>query len=64
MIDQMSSELHGVRIKLNTTQPTIVYNDIKKRIMLEFLTEDGQFQILLILFLVFQFDINYIFNQL
>ena len=44
MIDQMSSDLHGVGIKLKTTQPRIAYNAINMRIMLEVLTEDSQFQ--------------------
>ena len=34
MLDQMSSDLHGVGIKLKTTQPRIVYNAIKMRILI------------------------------
>ena len=30
---QMSSELHGMCLKLKTTQPNIVYNNAKMRIM-------------------------------
>ena len=33
MIDQMSSDLHVVRNMLKTTQPIIVYNSTKMRIM-------------------------------
>ena len=33
---QISSDLHGVGIKLKTTQPRIVTNDIKINIILEF----------------------------
>ena len=43
----MSSDLHGAGIKLKTTKPRIFYNYIKMRIMIEFSTEDGQFQVLL-----------------
>ena len=38
MIDQTSSGLHGVGIKLNTTQPITVWNVIKMLIMPEFST--------------------------
>ena len=48
----MSSELHEVEIKYKTTQPRIVYNAIKMRIMLEFSIEDGQFRVLSTLYLV------------
>ena len=34
MMDKMLSDLHGVRIKLKTTLPTIVYNAINMRIMI------------------------------
>ena len=53
MMSQMSSDLHVVGIKLNNTQPRVVYNSTKMRTMLEFSTEDGQFQVLCILYLVF-----------
>ena len=36
MMDQMSADLHGVVIKLKTTQNTIVYNATKMHIMLKF----------------------------
>ena len=39
----MSSDLYVLGIKLNTVQPRIVHNVIKKRIMTEFLTEGGPF---------------------
>ena len=60
----MSSDLHGVGIKLNTTKPRIVYKYINMWIMLEFSTEDGQFQVLFILSLALLSDVKYIFNQL
>ena len=64
MMDQMSSVLHVVGIKLNTTQPIIVWNFIKMRIMPELPTEDGQFRILYLLCLVLLSAVNYRFNQL
>ena len=44
MMAQISPDLHGVGLKLKTTQPIIVYNFIKALIMLELLSEDGMFQ--------------------
>ena len=38
MMAQMPSDLHGVGIKLKTTQLIIVYNAVKMHIMLEFST--------------------------
>ena len=38
MMDQMSSGLHGVEIKLNTAQPKIVWNFIKMQITPELST--------------------------
>ena len=38
MMDQISSDLHGVGIKLNTTPPRIVKTSIKMHIMLELST--------------------------
>ena len=60
----MSSDLHIRVLKLKTTQPIIVYNSINMFIMLEFLTEDGLFQILFILFLDLMFVLKYRFNQI
>ena len=64
MMDQMSSGSHGVEIKLNTTQPKIVQNVIKMRIMLELSTEDGQFRVLFTLYLMLLYAGKYRFNQL
>ena len=64
MMAQIPSDLHGVGIKLNITQPRIVYNVIKIRIMLEFWIEDGQFQVLFILSLALISIVKYRFNQL
>ena len=64
MIDQISSDLHVVGIKLNTSQPRVVYNDINMRIMIELSTKDGQFQLFFILYLVFLSDGKYILNQI
>ena len=61
---QISSDLHGVGINLKTTQPRIVYNTIKMGIVLEFSTEDGQFQVLFTLCLLLLSTVNYRFNQL
>ena len=55
MMDQMTSELNGVVIKFNTTQPRIVYNAIKIRIIPELLTEDGHFLALFMIFLALQY---------
>ena len=44
MIDQISSGLHGVEIKLTTTQPKIAYNVTKMQTMPEFSRKDGQFR--------------------
>ena len=43
MMAKMSSDLHGAEIKLKTTRPIIVENDINMRITLELSTADGQF---------------------
>ena len=64
MMAQISSDLHGVGIKLKTTQPIIFYNAIKMQIMLEFSTEDGQYQVFFILFLFFLSSRNYISKKL
>ena len=64
MMDQMSSGLHGVDIKLKTTQHRILYNIIKMQIIPEFSTEYGQFQVLYILYLVLLSDGKYRFNQI
>ena len=64
MMDQISSDLHRVGIKFNTTQTRIVWNVIKIQIMPELSTEDGQFWLLYILCLVLLFSIKYLFNQL
>ena len=64
IMDKMSSDLHGVVIKFNNTKPSIVYNNIKMRIMLDLSTEDGQFQVLFILCLEFLSVGNYRFNKL
>ena len=63
-MDQMSADLHGVVIKLKTTQPKIVYNAIKMQIMLKFLTEDGQLQVFFIILLVFLSTGKPGFNQM
>ena len=49
MMDQMSSDLHGVGIKLKTTQSIILYSDINMGIMIELSIEDFQFQVFFIL---------------
>ena len=54
MIGQMSSDLHGVGIKLKTTKPRIFQNDIRMWITQEVFTEDGLFQVLFIIFLTLQ----------
>ena len=64
IMDQILSYLHGVVIKWKTTQPIIVYNAIKMRIMLELLTEYGQFQVLFVLSLALLSAGKYGFNQL
>ena len=64
MVDQIPSDLHGFGIKLNTTQPLIIYNTIKMQIMLEFSTEEGWIQVLFILFLALLSSERYIFNQM
>ena len=64
MMAQMPPDLHGVGIKLNSTQPIIVYNATNMRIMIEFSTEDGQFQVLFILLLVLLSSGKYRFNQI
>ena len=52
MMDKISSGLHGVEIKLNTTQSITVWNVFRMQIIPELSSEDGQFQLLYILFLV------------
>ena len=64
MMSQIPSDLHGVVTKLNTQQPRIFYNSIKIWIVLELSTEDVQFQVFLILVLVFLFDIKCRLNQI
>ena len=64
MMDQISSYLHGLGIKLNTTQPIIVYNSIKMRIMIKLSLEESQFQVLFILSLVLLSSGKYRFNQI
>ena len=64
MIDQMSSGLHGVEIKLKTTQHKISQNDIKMHTMPELSTEDGQFRVLSTLYLFQLSDGKYRFSQL
>ena len=61
---QMSSYLHVLVIKLNTTLPIIVKNAIKMRIMLELSIDDGHFQVFLILCLLLLSSGKYRFNQL
>ena len=60
----MSSDLHAVGINFKTTQPKIVYNDIKTRIIIELLTEGGHFQSLFILVLVFLPNGKQVFNYM
>ena len=60
----MSSYLHELGITLKTTQPRTVWNVIKMRINLEISTENGQFQLFVIICLVLLYDVNYRFNQL
>ena len=60
----MLSDLHGVGIKLKTTQLRVVWNTIKIRIVIEFSTEYGQFWVLFILSLVLLSSLNFRFNQL
>ena len=62
MVDQISSYLHGVVIKFNATQPIIIWNAIKMRIILELSIEDGQFQVLFILSLMLLYAEKYRFN--
>ena len=62
MIYKILSYLHGVGIKLKTTQPIIIYNAIKMRIMVKVSTEDNQFQVLFVLSLVLLSDGKYRFN--
>ena len=62
MMYQILSYLHGVGIKLKTTQPIIIYNAIKMRIMVKVSTEDNQFQVLFVLSLVLLSDGKYGFN--
>ena len=64
MMDQMTSDLHGVVIKLKTVNSRIVYNTTQARIMQEVLTEDGTFQILFTLFLELQSSGKYGYNRL
>ena len=64
MMAQIKSDLFGVVIKLNNTQPRTVLNATNMRIMLELSIEDGQCQVFFILCLVLLFSGEYIFNQL
>ena len=64
IMDQISSDLHEEGIKQNTTQPIIVQNDINMRFMIDFLTEDGQFQALFILFSALLPTGKYRFNHM
>ena len=64
MMDQISPGLHGVEIKLNTTQQKIAYNVIKMQTIPEFSTEDGQFWELFTLYLVLLSAGKYRFSQL
>ena len=64
MTDQMSSGLHRLEIKLKTTQHKISQNTIKMHIIPEFSTEDGQFRVLSIIYLVFISSGKYRFSQL
>ena len=52
MMDKMSSGLHGLVIKLKTTQPKMVQNVIKMQTMPELSTEDDHFWVLFTLYLV------------
>ena len=61
---QISAGLHGVEIKLKTTQQKIDQNVIRMQTMPELSTEDGQFQVLSTLYLVLMSAGNYRFNQL
>ena len=64
MMNQMSSGLHGVKIKFNTTQHKISQNVIKMQTIPEFSTEDGQFRVLSILYLVLLSAGKYRFSQI
>ena len=64
MTDQISTGLHSVGIKLNTTQPRIVYNDTNMRIMIELSIEEGCSQVLYIPCLVLLSAGKYRFNQI
>ena len=64
IMDQMSSGLHVVEIKLKTTQPKNVYNVIRMRIMLELSTEIGHFRVLFTIYLVLLSAVKYRFSQL
>ena len=64
MMAQMLSDLHGVVIKWNTTQPRTAYTTIKMSIILELSTEEGHFQVLSILCLLLIYTVKYIFNHL
>ena len=64
MMTQMLSELHGAGIKLKNKQPIFLWNTTNMRMMLELSTEYGQFQVLLILPLVFMSSGKYILKQI
>ena len=64
MMDKISSGLHGVEIKLNTTQSITVWNVFRMQIIPELSSEDGQFQLLYILFLVLMASVKYRFKHL
>ena len=64
IMDQISSNLHVVGLKLKTTQPIIVWDAINKCIMIYLLTEDSQFQALFILLLASQAAGRYRYNHL
>ena len=64
MMDKMSSGSHGMEIKLKTTQPKILQNVIRMRIMLEFSIEDVQFRVLFTLYLVLLSSGKYRFSQI
>ena len=64
MMAKILSDLHGVGIKLKTTQIRFFKNAINIQIMLESLTEDGQFQVLFTLYLMLLSAGKYRFNQI
>ena len=64
MMDQISSGLYGVEIKLKTTQHKIAQNVIKMQTIPELSTEDGQFRLLSTLYLVLLSSGKYRFRKL